>query len=690
VNKTSSVVRAATWSARHPWRAVTAWIVLVVVCVGLGATTGTREVASRDFWIGEAGRAEAIAAEGGLTRRGVERVLITGDGPRDVAAQDVVRRMHPLPGVAEVADPITSADGAAVLVAVTLDVDEVDADAHVEPLLAQTAAVQATYPQLGVEQTGNGSVGQGVGERLSGDLARAELVVLPITFVILLVVFGSVLAAVVPLVLALTSVVAAFGLMAVTSHVVPSAGGAVADVVVMMGLAVGVDYTLFFLKRVREERTRGTVDRAAAVEVAIATAGRALVVSGIAVVASLLGLYLVGDVIFSSMATAVVGVVALALVSSVTVLVLLGPRLDARRHPRRPGALWPALLRPATGRPVATLVLAGSAMLLLALPVVALRLAGESTETYPRTIPAVETHQQMIEEFAATRGAHQVVVRVDGAADALAGVVAAIRGPATDTEPRIRTSADGRVGTLELPVTVDPDSVDAAASLQHLRAEVLPATLGQRAGAEYAVTGDLARTADYAAHQGARLPWVVGFVLAATFVVTLVAYRSVVIGLVGVGLNLLSAGAALGALVAVFQWGLFGVDATGFVGSRIPLILFVILFGLSMDYQIFVLSRISEAVDRGAPARKAVSEGVVASAGVVTSAAAVLVSVFTAFALNGVVELQQTGFGLALAVLLDAVVIRILILPAVLTLLGEAAWPSRGAPDRRTITEIGT
>jgi RND superfamily putative drug exporter len=522
--------------------------------------------------------------------------------------------------------------------------------------------------------------------------------------VTLLIAFGSVLAAGVPVLLALSSIAAAMGLASLASHVLPDAGVG-NNMILLIGMAVGVDYSLFYLKREREERARagGQISPSAAVELAAATSGRAIVVSGLAVIVSTACLYLATDVIFASLATGTIIVVLVAMASSLTVLpallAKLGHRVDRRRARRvgrpethRPatGRVWTAMLRPATRHPVVTLLVASAVMLGLALPALGLKLGVPGNDTFSRKIPAVRSYDQLTNAFPNERVKHLVAVRADPARSG--EVISALKDLARraqsdplfakESTPRLKTSADGRVSTLELAVPFRTSSDEAQQSLRHLRTDFVPATVGKVAGAEEAVTGDIARDADYVDHQNEKLPWVIGFLLLLTFIMTVVAFRSVVIGIVGVMLNLLSAAAAFGLLVLVFQhrWAedLLGFTSTGSIGSRVPLFLFVILFGLSMDYQVFVVSRIRESALRGVPTRTAVLDGIGSSAGVVTSAAIVMVTVFASFIFLSLIEMKQMGFVLAAAVLLDAFIVRIMILPSTMTLLGKASWwPSR-------------
>lgn len=711
-------VRVAAWSARHPWRALAGWLGCVVLCLGVGLAMGTHNATAEDYRVGEAGRAETLAAEAHLGHEPVEHVLISArSGPLDpaaaqAAAAEVTAGMRKLPEVARVAAPVRSADGGSLRVSVTMKGPEADAKDHVAPLAARTAAVQRSHPQLRVAETGSPSVTVGVNAQRGQDLALSEALALPVTLLTLLAVFGSALMALVPLLLALTSIAAAMGLSMVVSHLQPDAGVG-NNVILLIGMAVGVDYTLFYLKREREERARagGRLGPEALVELAAATAGRAIVVSGLAVVVSTATLYLATDVVFSSLATSTVIVVLAAVLSSLTALPALlvtiarrAGRRAARRAERgrvRParqdrtagaGRLWHTLLRPASAHPAVTLCLSVLLMLGLAAPALGMQLRVLNKDSHSREIPALQTYDRLTTAFPALRVQHQIVVRADAerAPEVASALRELTRGTqsdrlyATDGTPPLHTSRDRRTTTLELSTPYKVSSPEAADSLARLRQDYLPGTVGAVPGAEFAVSGDVAHDTDYLAHQDEKLPLVVGALLLLTFLMTTLVFRSVVIGLLGVALNLLSAAAAFGLVVVFFQHGLgstvFGFDAsaTSAIGSRVPLFLFVILFGLSMDYQVFVVSRIREAALLGRPPRQAVLDGVGASAKVVTSAAVVMVTVFAAFMFLHLAEMKQIGFSLAVAVLLDAFVIRVVILPSALILLGRASWwPSR-------------
>ncbi|MFI9503559.1 MMPL family transporter [Nocardia sp. NPDC052566] len=671
----------------------------MAVCLGGGLAIGAKPAATEDFRIGEAGRAEAMAAAGGLQQRPMERVLITA-GPgaaaldptaATAAAHKITQRMLAMPAVESVAAPVFSSDGSALRVDVTMKGAELDGKKQVAALRAQTEEVQRAEPGLLIEETGGPSISSGVDALRGRDLARTEMIALPITLITLLVVFRSAAMALVPLLLAISSIAAAIGLSMPASHVFPDNGVGI-NIILLIGMAVGVDYTLFYLKRAREERARGggLLGARAAVELAAATSGRAVVISGLAVAVSVATMYLADDVIFSSIATSAILVTLVAVASSLTVLpallTVLGDGTQRKTAPK--AGITGAVLRRTAANPAVALGISVLAMLALAAPLLGLTLTDMGRETHPRTIPAMRAFDRLNTAFPQLKSMHQVVVTAEPAragqvADALRALAERAR---TDPDfagaAELRASADGRVSLLELPVPHHVSENAARRSLERLRTDYLPATVGALRAADYAVTGDIARYADYPAHQKRKLPLIIATLLLATFALTVAAFRSVVLGLIGVLLNLLSAGASLGLLALVFQhtWaeGLLGFHSTGTIGSRVPLLLFVILFGLSMDYQVIVLSRISEAVRGGMPARRAVLEGVGGSAGVVTSAAFVMVTVFASFVPLHIMEMKQMGFALAAAVLLDAFVIRMVILPALLLLLGARAWwPAR-------------
>ncbi|HWM07570.1 MAG TPA: MMPL family transporter [Actinophytocola sp.] len=709
MSRQAATVRVARWSATHPWRAIGLWVVFVAVCFAAGTWAGTRTATDEDLAMGESGRATEIVAAGDFADPAEENVLITarsGELDRaaaDSAAADVARRLGVLPEVAEVGPPVPAPDGQALLVPVTMAGDPDGADDRVGALLDETAAVARDHPDVRLAEVGGASITKGINDQVANDLRKAEFISLPVTLLIMLVAFGAIIAAGVPVLLALSAVGSAFGLSALASHLVPAVDS-ISSVILLMGMAVGVDYSLFYLKREREERDHGS-PHVRAVEIAAATSGHAVVVSGFAVIVSMAGLYLAGDAVFSSLATGSIIVVAVAVLGSVTVLpallAKLGRFVDRPRVPllwrltnrTGPPRVWPALLKPALRFPLATLLLTVAALGALAWPALDLELRSTSEEDLPRAIPVMRTYDRLTEAFPGEGVNHIVAVRAEpGQAQRVrAGLVELYDRTREDplyasgAEPRLRVSADERVTVLEVPTTQTPGTAGAERSLERLRDELLPRTVGSVSGTEHAVGGPIARDVDYTDNLADRMPLVIGFVLLLTFVIMAVTFRSLVVALTALLLNGLSAAAAFGTLVLVFQrtWaeGILDFHSTGAIVAWIPLFLFAVLFGLSMDYHVFVVSRIREAARVGMPTKQAVAHGISRSAGVVTSAAIVMVSVFAIFATLSMNEMKQMGVGLAVAVFIDAMVIRVLVLPSLMTLLGRANWwPGRIRP----------
>lgn len=689
--------RAARWSATHPWRAIGAWLLLVVVAVGLAAAVPSKQVTDADYRTGDSGRAEALLDGAGLDSPPTENVLVTArSGPLDAAdaraaAADVRARMTGLKGVAGVGDPVTSADGSAVLVPVELTSDEIDAD----PLVAATAAVQKAHPGLRLAQAGDVTIDDAVNDRVAEDLHAAELVSLPITLVLMLLAFGALIAAGLPVLLAATSTAATIGISAPVSHLVP-AESTVTSMIVLIGMAVGVDYSLFYLKRERQERAAGrtTLD---AVAIAAETSGHAILVSGGAVIAALAGLFVLTDVTFNSLATGSILVVAIAVLGSITVLpallVKLGRWVDRPRVPllwrltsrARTGAISGRLLGPVVRHPVAALVVASVGIVALAVPALSMRTHQASAETLPRDIPTVQTYRALTKAFPAEGTSAQVVVTGVDEQAARAGLdrLAAAAGRSADfvtAGATVRASADGRTSVIDLGMPYDESDDRATAAIERLRSTLVPDAF-RDSGAEVKVGGGAAESLDNADKQGGRMPLLLGFVLLLTMVMMIAAFRSVLLGVISTVLNLASVGVAFGILSIVFQHGvgesLLDFTSPRFVIDWIPVFVLVVLVGLSMDYHVFVLSRVRELVDSGLPVRQAVHRGIADTAGVITSAAAVMVSVFAIFATLSMLEMKMMGVGLAAAILVDATLIRLVVLPAVLVLLGERAWPRR-------------
>jgi RND superfamily putative drug exporter len=692
----SLAARAGRWSATHRRTAILGWIAFVAAAVLLGNAAGFKEAG--DDGVGESGRADAALTAHFGADAPSETVLVSsrahtvGDRAFEDAVADVVRRLRAQRHVAEVRVGVASKDGHHRLVGFELDATEANNGDRVAGSLAATAAAQRAHPGFRIGQFGESSFERQQGESSEQDFARAEQLSLPITLVVLLFAFGSLVAAGLPLLLALSAVGATLGLVSVATHLTPM-DDTVNSVVLLIGLAVGVDYSLFYLRREREERAAGRGERAA-IEAAAATSGHAVLISGVTVVIAMAGMYLAGNAVFTSLATGSILVVTVAMVASVSVLPALlsvmGDRVEKGRLPllgrRRSGdsRLWGAVLDRVLRRPAVSAAAATALLAALTIPALGMDTALPGMDSLPRDTAVMQTYDRLDEAFPGDANAATVVVQAaDVTAPQVRAGIAALRRQAVGTgvlhEPvSVEVSPDRRVAAVRIPMSGDGTDGTSEGALARLRGDLVPATVGGLPGVRADVTGMTAGTSDFDALMRSRAPLVFAFVLGLAFVLLLVTFRSLVVPVKAIVLNLLSVGAAYGILTLVFQHGM-GEPITAWL----PMFLFVVLFGLSMDYHVFILSRIREAVDRGEPTRDAVAHGIRSTAGVVTSAAAVMVAVFAVFATLSSVEFQQMGVGLAAAILIDATVIRGVLLPAVMTLLGERVWWMPGSRSTR-------
>ncbi len=592
-----------------------------------------------------------------------------------------------------------SADGSAALIQFKIPEPPESSDAtvedRVEPALATAASLQDANPGFEIGQFGDASASKQLSESFEEDFQRAEVTSLPITLVILLFAFGAVVAALVPLLLAATAVAAAIGLLGPLSQVW-AVDEAAASVILLIGLAVGVDYSMFYLRREREERARGNAPDAA-LAAAAATSGRAVLVSGVTVIIAMSGMYLAGASTFTSFATGTILVVAMAVIGSLTVLpaVLskLGDRVNKGRIPflRRPEEragreprVWSAILTPVLRRPGIAAALATGLLLVLAIPVLNLKMAVPGIDSLPQDLGVIQTYNAIQEEFPGNQIPAEVVIeRGDATKAEVRAAVGELEAAVADNElyeppVTVDVSPNGEVVVVDVPIAGDGTNETSYAALTELRQEIIPATLGGLSGAEANVTGFTAGSEDFNQLMSERVPIVFAFVFAMAFALLLITFRSIVIPIKAIVLNLLSVGAAYGIVTWIFQEGhlegLLGFESTGAVTSWLPLFLFVVLFGLSMDYHVFILSRIREAYDRGMSTSDAVEHGIKTTASVVTAAAIVMVAVFAIFATLSAVEFKQFGVGLGVAVLIDATIIRGVLLPAAMKLLGDWNW----------------
>jgi RND superfamily putative drug exporter len=710
------VERVAGWSVRHRAVAVLGWLALVVVAVLSSALMPGPEARSVDP--GDSGRAQQALRAQEVYEPIRESVLVQARRPgapplRDdpaarSATQELVTALRESGAVAGLRSPLT-ADGAALISAdgrsalVTFQVAGGDDQrlARYETAVAAIEAVAARHPDLRIAQAGDRSLSVAVDQAVQADFRRSELISLPLTVVILLVVFGSLVAAGIPLLLAATTVAATFGFLQTIAHWMPI-NSAASSMVLLIGVAVGIDYSLFFIRRVREERAAGR-DLTEALRITARTSGHAVVVSGLTVMVCVCGLLVTGLDNLQGLAVGAVLVVGLAMLGSVTVLpallALLGRRVDSGRIPwlgrgRTAAAqsrAWSAVAHAVVRRPLLWGGVASAALVVVALPALGMRLQDAAvTDSLPRSVPAVDAAIRMQEAFPGAATPSRVVVwRADGSdADG-----PAVRRAIDDLRRRVAGPVDvvevGRALVVRVPLPGGGTDATSNAALSALREDVLPATLGEAGGVEYAVAGRTAFAHDFTGVVRDRGPLVYAFVLVMAFVLLLLAFRSVAIPAVSIVLNLLSIGAAYGVVTWVFQDGhlssVLGFTPYGGVVGWQPLFMFVILFGLSMDYHIFILSRIRERWTTGATAREAVIGGIGASAGVVSSAAVIMTGVFSVFITLGAIEYKMLGVGMAVAVIIDATVVRGILLPAALTLLGARAWtlPGRPAPDSR-------
>ncbi|MDG4784710.1 MMPL family transporter [Micromonospora sp. WMMD1102] len=689
--------RIAGWSARHRRAAVLGWLLFVVAATALSAVVGTVEVQSSESGHGDSRRADEIIAAAGFPDRAAEMVLVqsdtlVADDPAFRAAvADTTAAVERTGRVLDVRSDAVSADRHAVLVTFDLTGPAEDAADRVGPVRDAVAAVQRAHPELYVAQTGGASIGEAIGRTLDADMHRLSMLSIPVTLGILVIAFGALLAAVLPMGLALTAFLGSLGLLAVVSRIAPAVDTTM-HLMLLMGLAVGVDYCLFYLRREREERARGaSAERALAI--AAATSGRSVLISALTVIIAMSGMFLTQDATFVSMATGTILVVATAGVGSLTVLpaVLskLGDRIDLGRVPgiyrrQSSGRFWRATMRVVLRRPGVSATLAAAALLVLAVPLLGMRTAEEDVTALRKSAPALSAFVHVKAAFPGGAEPAVLAIRADDVTTpALTAAIAELKTRALATgqlhEPvSVEVNPDRTVAVVK--VGLAGSGVDAASeqAVRTLREQVVPRTVQGVDGAEVLVTGQAADSVDFNAALARSVPLVFGFVLGLAFLLMLVSFRSVVVAATAIVLNLLSVAAAYGLLVLVFQhgWGeaLLGFESVGSITNWVPLFLFVILFGLSMDYHVFVLSRIREGHDRGWPSRLAVSRGIRGTAGVITSAAVVMVAVFALFTTGTLVSMKELGFGLAVAVLIDATVVRAVLLPAVMVLLGERNW----------------
>jgi len=693
--------RVGRWSTQHRKAAVFGWILFVLLAVVVGGKVGQNDLDESAAGSGESKRGDMIVEAAGFPDQAREQVLVQGKSADDpavtAAVGDVVSRLERIDGITKIENPLASRDSRSILVSFTMRGTEEQVEKLVEKPLAAVAAAQAAHPDVRVEQFGEVSATKAIAAQDAKDGKRSQLISTALMLIILLVAFGAVVAAGLPLVLGATAVAGTVGLLGPVSQLYALPAD-VAELVVIIGLAVGVDYAMFYSRRVMEERDRGRSVEAA-VEVAAATSGRAVLISGMTVLTAMAGLLFAGNPIFVGFGVGTMLVVAVAMLGSLTFLPAMlaflsrknwlekgrVPFITKRRHANKgESRVWAAILSRVLKRPAVSTVVAGGLLVALCIPALGMQFKNPGFDGYSRSQPAIQTHDRLQAAFPGGAVPATIVVKAqDVSAAPVQAAINQLHDQALATgrlaEPsRVEVSPDKTVAVVGLSVKGSGTDAASERSLEVLRSEVVPATVGKLAGAEVAVTGVTAGSKDFIDAMTARAPIVFAFVLSLAFILLLVTFRSIVVPIKAIVLNLLSVGAAYGILVLVFQDGhgenALDFQSVGGIAPWIPLFLFVILFGLSMDYHVFILSRVREAVNRGMSNDDAVAHGLKSTAGVVTSAALVMVAVFGSFALASDQLAKQIGVGLAAAILIDATIIRAVLLPASMKLLGERNW----------------
>src|SRR4051794_702952 len=644
--------RMGRWSGLHPWKAIIGWVAFVLVAFAIGNAVPNHTLGEADSGVGESGRATKIVDRAFTDDQqpSEEAVFIQArsgklaDADLTAVVADATTRLK-ASGVVGSIDPVErSTDGRSARLPFTVAGPADEASGKVAPIEAATAAVASAHRGLLVEGFGDATSSKQFDDKLAQDFHKAEVLSIPITLVILIVAFGALLAAGIPVLLGLTSVFAAFGLTTLSSQFIAT-GESTQILMMLIGMAVGVDYSLFYLKREREERARG-LGKLAALEAAAATSGRAVLVSGLTVMTSLAGMFLMGDAEGGGMAVGSIVVVGVAVLGSLTVLpavlVKLGDRVHKSRLPllrrmkreERDSRIWGFVLGHVLRRPVVALVAGLAVLAALAFPAIGMHTKVTGMEDIPRdSFPVMKTFDRIQAAFPGQRpGADIVVQAADVNAPAVRAGLASFQRQAIASGDALaatdsQVSKDGRVLELAVPFAVgDGSNTTSQAAVTRLRATVIPATIGAVPGVTVDLGGAAAQTMDGNDNLSSHAPLVFGFVLMMASVLLLVTFRSIVVPIKAIVLNLISVAAAFGVLTMVFQHGagkVIGMPHTTGIVSWLPVFLFVLLFGLSMAYPLFILSRIKEGGDRGLSNEAAVGQGIRSSAGVVTAAAAV-------------------------------------------------------------------
>jgi putative drug exporter of the RND superfamily len=697
--------RLARMSSRRPWLVVGLWLLVILTAFVLIAVFLAFEGEAEITRTTESQQAGRILDEGfpqeAATGQAISEVVVVRAESGDVRTEATRAR------VAALADELRGAgaerivtlgeeqrlvsedgDSTVILLALGRDgEDDVEDVVDVVERLDDEAGYRAAV-------TGERTADADEDAASLEDLKKGELFFgAPLALVVLLLVFGAVVAGLVPLMLAIASIVVALALVAVLAQAY-DLSVFTQNMLIGMGLALGIDYTLFTLSRYREERLEGR-EKHDAIATAGATAGRAVLFSGIAFVLAMLGLLLVPSTIFRSLAAGAILVGIVSVIAALTllpaVLALLGDRVNALRIPffgrgaeraGREGRFWGAIVDGVMRRPVASLVLGAGLLLALAAPVLALDTGTSGAATLPDRFESKQGYLLLREEFPkqSTEPVEIAVagdVRGPGVEDALAQLEQEFASRPIFGEPTVDANEAGTVARVTVAIAGNPDGEPAIEAVRELRSEAVPRAFAG-VDAEVYVGGDTAEELDYHDTVNFWLPLVLVFVLGLSFLLLTLAFRSIIVPATAIGMNLLSVGAAYGLLVLVFQEGigneLLGLREAETIDAWVPLFLFAILFGLSMDYQVFLLSRIRERYTQTGDTDAAISFGIGSTARLITGAALIIIAVFWGFAMGDTIAFQQMGFGIAVALLIDATIVRSVLVPATMKLLGERNW----------------
>jgi uncharacterized membrane protein YdfJ with MMPL/SSD domain len=705
MTKTNLAGRAGHWSATHWKSAAFGWILFAVIAVFVGGAAGTRQLKPWAYTNGDSRKAEQILDRANFNIPARESVLVQSktwtvkDQAFASAVAGVVQTLSLQPDATNIVSPINqpnaglvSRDRHSALVQFDVKGKAEKAKNKIAPILRAIDGVQAANPSVIIGEFGQASADQQLSGRMSSDMRRAEITSLPLTIAILLLAFGALVAAGLPVLLAFSAVLAATGVNSLVSHVIPTDEQTVAAIILMLGMAVGIDYSLFYLRREREERQRGRSAHEA-LQHAARTSGQAVLISGATVLIAMAGMFIAGNSLFTTIGLGTMIVVLAAMIGSLTVLPAvmhrLGDNVDRIRIPLVRGqpsdtGPWARFIGGVLRRPVTAVALSAGGLALVAVPALNMHTKLPNLTDLPHDLKIVRTYERIERAFPGSQTPAVVVVKApDVETPEMRHAYDLFRQRALATgrlfSPfTVLVNPDHTVARIDFAIAGNGTNAASVAALHTLRDTVIPPVPQTLPSTEVAVTGVTAGTQDFNQQMRSRLPFVFLFVLGLAFTLLLLTFRSLVISVTAVALNLLSVGAAYGILVAVFQhgWlaGTFGFQTNGAIVSWLPLFLFVVLFGLSMDYHVFILSRIKELHDGGASTEDAIRLAITRTATTVTSAAIIMVAVFGLFATLSTIMMQQLGFGLAIAVLIDATIIRAVLVPSVMKLLGEWNW----------------